>query len=579
MKIKQIGTYNGDIISTILENRQINDLDLFLNPSNENELDAFKLHNMAHAAEVLLAHLMIGNEIAILVDPDADGFSSSSIIYQYVKKIVPDANLTYLLHDSKAHGLTEKILEQIADSSLDLIVIPDAASNDGDSIARLFHMGLDIIVIDHHEVEEIPQVGIIVNNQLDWNEETNKNLVGAGMSIKFCQALDKMLNYNYAEELFDLVAMGQIGDSSDISENEVRYMVFKGIQTLNNPLIQLALEDRFGDVSNIAPKDLSFSIIPLVNAVVRVGTMEEKDLLFRALNKIDADETFLVTKKKKNKTTGKFDFYEVNQNIYEYAYDMCKRVKSRQDTMVKKAMAKLEKDINNDGGIAIGVLPTSDEGSITGLVANKLVSKLQKPVLLVYNLKDKYVGSGRGYEKVLPSLKDWCNETGLVEFAQGHANAFGISIFEKDFEAFKEKTKEVIPEEFVYEVDLHLEGKVDKQAILDVENNKHLFGGKVHEPLFAFTRIKVRKDFIEQRGSMLTFYDSGVKFVMYGAPDGLFESLTYNFDKYITMDFVGRPSKDTYGGREKPLLILSDCERNEKPDIKKPIVTAETLVF
>lgn len=585
MKIKQIGSYNGNIISTILENRKIEDIDLFLNPNSNDDLDAFSLTNMKQGAEVLLAHLMINNKIGILVDPDADGFSSSSVIYQYIKKIKADAEITYFLHDSKAHGLTEKILEQIADTDLDLLIIPDAGSNDDEEIARLYHMGMDVLIIDHHEVEKIPRVGILINNQLDSNEETNRNLVGVGMALKFCQALDKMLSLNFSEDFYDLVAIGQIGDASDISQNEVRNMVFKGLGTMKNPFVIAVLEDHFGSLDKIAPKDLSFSIIPLINAVVRVGTMEEKELLFRALNGIDSSETWTVKKRKKNKVTGKFDSFEIEQNLYEYARDICKKVKSRQAGMVKKTMAALESDIDNSGGIAIGVLETSEQGSITGLVANKLASKFQKPVLLVHYVNGKYAGSGRGYEKVLPSLKDWCNETDLVEFAQGHANAFGISIFEENFEAFKKKTKDVKEGEFIYEVDLISHKRVDKEAILEIEENKQLFGGKCREPLFAFTGIPVRKQFIRQRGQMLTFFESGVEFVMYGAPAGLFESLTMNFDQTITMDFVGRPSVNNWGGRITPQIVLDDCERNEAPE---PIqeeretieeVTAETIVF
>ncbi|PED64018.1 DHH family phosphoesterase [Priestia megaterium] len=588
MKIKQIGTYNGDIISTILENRKIKDIELFYNPTNEHDLDAFKIKNMRQGAEVLLAHLLIGNEIGILVDPDADGFTSASIIYQYIKKIEPNAKLRYFLHDNKAHGLTEKIMEQVANSPLDLLVIPDAASNDEAGIQRLYHMGMDLLIIDHHEVEKVPSHGIIINNQLDWNIDTNKNLVGAGMAFKFCQALDEILSYHHSEEMYDLVAIGQVGDASDISQNEVRNMVFKGLRTLNNPFIRVVLEDRFEDLTSIAPIDLSFSIIPLINSIVRVGTMEEKELLFRALNSIDVEETFTVTRRKKNKVTGKMDKYELVLNFYEYAYHICTKVKTRQDGLVKKTMAVLEKDIDNSGGIAIGILETSEHGSITGLVANKIASKLQKPVLLVHHVNGKYVGSGRGYEKSLPSLKDWCNETELVEFAQGHANAFGISIFEEDFEKFKEQTKNVEKREFIYEVDLHLHGKIDKKAISDVNSNKHLFGGKVREPLFAFTGIKVRKDFIRQRGSMLTFFDRGIEFVMYGAPAGLFESLTYNFEPYIEMNFVGRPSENNWGGRITTQIVLSDCSKGKEVEIIKEDgifeqieeeITAATLVF
>lgn len=584
MKIKQISEYNGDIISTILKNRKIENVDLFLNPDNSSDLDPFDLQNMKQGAEITLAHVLIGNEIGILCDPDADGFASASIIYQYLKKLNPEIKISYFLHDNKAHGLTEKILEQIANSNIDLIIIPDAASNDSSEIERIYYMGIDIVIIDHHEIEKEPRFGILINNQLPHNESTNKNLVGAGMAFKFCQAMDKLLNTNNAEDLYDLVAIGQVGDASDISENEVRNLVFKGLRNINNPFVKLVLEDTFGDISNITPKDLSFSIIPLINAVVRVGTIEEKDLLFRALNGIGEDKVWVVEKRKKNKQTGKFDKITIKQNLYEYAYDCCKKVKNSQSLLVKKIMSEVEKTIDSTGGIAIGIIPNSDVGSVTGLVANKLVRKLQKPVILVHYIKNdedkkgKYVGSGRGYEKVLPSLKDWCQETGLVEFAQGHANAFGISIFEENFEDFKNKVYEVEAPEFVYEVDLHVKGKIDKQPIIKVNENKHLFGGKVHDPLFAFTGIKVRKDFIKQQGSTLTFYENGVEFVMFSAPSGLFESLTYNFDKYITMDFVGTPGENNWGGRKTLRIILEACQRNESGYVEEEI-TVENIVF
>src|SRR5699024_11926862 len=112
---------------------------------------------------------------------------------------------------------------------------------------------------------------------------------------------------------------------------------------------------------------------------------------------------------------------------------------------------------------------TYEYAPITGLIANNISSKYQIPALLLHLVTDesgnkKYVGSGRGNTKVLPSLKDWCNDTNLVEFASGHPNAFGISIPEENFELFKLKTREVVPKEFVYEVDLHLHRSEERRV-------------------------------------------------------------------------------------------------------------------
>ena len=72
---------------------------------------------------------------------------------------------------------------------------------------------------------------------------------------------------------------------------------------------------------------------------------------------------------------------------------------------------------------------------------------------------------------------------------------------------------------------------------------------------------------------------------MYGAPEGLFEDLTHNFDSHVIMDFVGRPGKNNWGGKETPQLILSDCEKSESTDPleenqkEEKEITAETIVF
>ena len=79
---------------------------------------------------------------------------------------------------------------------------------------------------------------------------------------------------------------------------------------------------------------------------------------------------------------------------------------------------------------------------------------------------------------------------------------------------------------------------------------------------------------------MLKFFDNGVEFVMFGAPDGLFEDLTHNFDQYIEIDVVGRASKNSWGFKETPQLILEDCERSQSPTIDDDEeITIDTIVF
>lgn len=575
MKIKQIGNYNGNIVETVLENRNIEDKDLLLNPNDKDDLDAFGLKNIEVGITMFLAHIIAESKIGLVVDADADGITSASIIYQYIKEVNPNVEITPFFHENKAHGLTEEMMSKISETDIDFLIVPDAGSNDLRNHQLLLGMEIDLLIIDHHEVEEETKHGVLINNQLPDNLYSNKNLVGAGMVLRFCEAVDTKLNQPKAHKFYDLAAIGQIGDGSNISQNEVRNMVFKGLSNIQNDFVKVVVEDMVEDVENIAPKNLSFSIIPLINSVVRVGTLEEKEDLFNAINYINSEDTITVVKRKKNKATGKFDKIDVEQTYFEFVYDICKKVKSRQKSLTDKVLASVNESLDNSGGIVIGILDTTEYASITGLIATKISSKFQKPTLLLQRKENIfevdgeekseviYFGSGRGNTKILKSLKDWCNDTNLVEYAQGHANAFGILIKEENLEAFKEKTKNIEKEEFVYEVDVLKTGSPDKDLILDVVDNVKLFGGQVSEPLIAFTNVKVKKSFINQRGSMLKFFDRGVEFVMYGAPSGLYESLTHNFDEYVEMDFVGRASKNSWGGRETPQLILDDCDRSE----------------
>jgi len=247
-------------------------------------------------------------------------------------------------------------------------------------------------------------------------------------------------------------------------------------------------------------------------------------------------------------------------------------------------MAHIHTNIYNEGSVAIGVLEEESHRSVSGLVANKISSEYSKPSLIIFKDEEKgsYFGSGRGNEKVLPSLRKWCHNTNLVEFASGHDNAFGIGVSEENFENFVEETKKVEAVEFYHNVDIHLKGKIDKEAILEVNKNKQLFGGKFHDPLFAFTEVKVNKAYVRRRGSVLTFFHEGVEFISFGTPEHVFDELTQNFDTHLTMSFVGRPGENSWGSKKTPQLVLTafeKCENAEKQEESQVEITEENIVF
>lgn len=388
----------GDIISVTLENRGITDIVEYLNPTNYTPSDPLKFSRADEAEALLFHHVSIGSIIGILIDADMDGYSSATLTNKYLLDINPNMKIVFFFHEGKAHGLTDAIMKQIKDSDIDLLIIPDAGSNDVDEMKELDELGIDILVLDHHEVDKFSEVGVIVNNQLC--ENTNKHFVGAGVVYQFFKRFDERLSIGTLDNYLDLVAVGQIGDSSDISIPEIRALVTKGVQNINNKFFRTVIDNLVGEGINPAPREFSFTLIPLVNAVVRVGTLEERQLIFEAMNDIGAERTFEVKKRKKNKDTGKFDALTFEYDLYTYAWDIATKVKARQAALVKKLVAALEESTDHSYGIAIAQVPDDiDVQGVSGLVANKLVNKYDKPSLVLSQKEETWTGSGRGYEK------------------------------------------------------------------------------------------------------------------------------------------------------------------------------------
>lgn len=116
----------ADILNTLLKNRGIDDPNTFLNLTNDVIEDFNNYDNISVAGYILLEHLQKNSNIVIVVDNDLDGYTSSTVMYKYIKELKPDINLKYLVHKNKAHGLTDYIMEEINKIDCNLVILPDA---------------------------------------------------------------------------------------------------------------------------------------------------------------------------------------------------------------------------------------------------------------------------------------------------------------------------------------------------------------------------------------------------------------------------------------------------------------------
>ena len=428
MKYKLIKNSLNDINrpkQTILLNRGVKDWERYLNLNESCTHDYSLLENIDEAVKCFKSHISSYTNIHIIVDSDVDGYTSASMIYRYIKDFDSEANVTYSLHTKKQHGISEDI--KIPDNC-NLLIIPDAGSNDVEQCKRLKEQGVDILILDHHICDKENNNAIVVNNQM--GSYPNKNLCGAGIVYKFLKAVDEELWNDYADKLLDMVALGNISDVMDMRECETRYYADLGLTRINSKLLRALIEKQsYSMKNNVNITSVQFYITPILNAMIRVGSNEDKEILFRAF--IETDEIF------KYKKRGETE--EIDEDIYTRAARLCANAKSRQDKEVQKGVFAIgelieKQNINNDKVMFINISDILGE-TLTGLVAMKLADKYNKPCLLLRRQKQRedgslfYGGSCRNFDNSpIESLKYFLESTGTFEYIQGHDNAAGISI-------------------------------------------------------------------------------------------------------------------------------------------------------
>ncbi len=189
-------------------------------------------------------------------------------------------NVSYRVHEGKQHGI---IFDTIPED-IKLVIAPDSSSNDYLPHQWLHERGCDVLVIDHHEAEKYSKYAVVINNQMC--DYPTKSLSGVGMVLKFCQYIDQLLNVDYSKLYYDLAAFGIIADVMDLRDYETRYIVKTGLNFVHNSLFKKICEMQEYQIVNhggLSPFTVGWYIGPLVNAVTRSGTQEEKLLFFEAM--------------------------------------------------------------------------------------------------------------------------------------------------------------------------------------------------------------------------------------------------------------------------------------------------------
>ena len=566
MKVKLVNeNFRDNYGIKLLQSKGIQDIDKYINPTKECLQNPVDLDNIENGAKLLKTAIEKEWNILLIIDSDNDGFTSAAIIYQYIKKLNNNINIKYLLHSGKQHGLEDHI-DYILEHSdeIDMIIQPDSGSNDFIYHEQLKEKNIPCLILDHHITdEEISSNAIIINNQLSQNYK-NKELTGAGITWQFCRFCDNYFNVNFSKDLIDLAAWGIIGDMGSLLEIENRYIIKNGLENINNYFFKVLIEKQsYSMGGEITPITVAFYIVPLINAMIRVGTMEEKERLFMAF--IDGHQMVPC-----NKRGAKGTFEEV---AIESARE-CTNARTRQNKIKDEAVQKLEMKIHKNGLLDNKVLFVRLEEDdqfpavLNGLVAMQLSAKFKKPTIVARLNNEGYDrGSMRGLnQSELVSFKDFLEQSGYFEYVSGHDNAAGASIRDKDLSNFHKYANEALKDidfgENVYDVNF-IRMAADKDIadiILDLDQYRYLYGQNIDEPLIYISDINLTKNDIQiigKNADTVKFEKFGITYIKFHAKDLINKLGLYN---EMRVELVGRPNVNEWMGNYTPQIMIEDLE-------------------
>ena len=583
---KTTKTIKENFLKELLIDRQLipaNDEDYqarYFSPKKDNLEDFALLDNIMAGAECLEKHIKNKSRIYLVVDSDIDGFTSSAILYNYLMENFEDINIEYHIPDGKEHGLDTIMPLLEHEQKYDLIILPDSSSNDYECHKKLNEMGYEILILDHHEAEKYSENAIVINNQLSKNYP-NKSLSGVGVVYKFLQLLDERNGFNSADSFLDMVAVGECGDMMDLNTLENRFISDYGFSHLKNEglrqLIKLQgysifgvkleeITDSFLDNASITPINAAFYIAPLVNALIRVGSSKEKELLFQSF--IKGKDIVPSTKRGHKGET---------ETIAEQSARNCYNARNRQNKEKEKALELLDIQISNDclDDNKILILNADDidvSNTLTGLCAMGVAAKYKKPVLLGRVNKEGYLkGSMRGRgESELKDFRSFLLSSGYMDYVEGHNNAAGFAIKESDvsklYDYANKKLANINFNEGFYEADFIVNGNCSylNEMIFDLWKGKNIYGQNCPEPIIITQNLTIRPDNIKIIGAYkdtvkITF--NNTTFMKFKAKE-LIEQLQNYPDGFIAT-IVGRPSVNSWNGIETPQILIEDIEINK----------------
>ena len=561
MKIKLVNdNITSDYTKNLLRSRGVDNIDDFLSPSEKNLQSWEDLDNIKLGVDLVKNTINDKKPYAILIDPDNDGFTSFAILYQYLKRLNPEKEIEYFVHSAKQHGL-EDTYQVFQDKEYSVVFLPDSSSNDGVFAKEI---NAPICVIDHHEIDNEPSDNMIVINNQSSAKYKNKYLSGAGMVWQFCRAMDYYFGHEWAYDYTDLAAVGICGDAMSGLEIENQYIWSYGFNHINNFFLKTLIDKQNFSMKGIVnPTTVAFYISPLLNAVTRVGTTEEK---------LHMAEAFINGEKliPSNKKGHKGELVALAAE----ATRECVNANSRQARILDNIEEKIDIKINKKDLLINKVLfvelDDDDDfpSTLNGLLATRLTNKYSRPAIVARANDDGYIrGSARAIKtENMDSFKQYLEESEMFEYVLGHPLAFGCSIsnynLDKFFSYSNDSLKDVELGEKCYSVNFirdAMDNDIDN-LIRDVGEYGYIWSNQNDEPTLYIDNIILSTNEIQIIGTnrdTVKFIKNGITYIKFKANE-LIDELSGMKD--IIMKIVGRCNINEWNGIKNSQIIIDDYE-------------------
>ena len=478
------------LISQILINRNIltpEDAKKFLFPSLRDLHNPFLLEDMTAGVERVITAIQTGENIVVFGDYDVDGITSTVILVKFLQDICDHVSYYIPNRLTEGYSLNKEAIAKLKQRETQLIITVDCGTSNHEEIQYAQTLGIDTIVLDHHEVPDaLPECVALINPHRKDSAFPFKYLAGVGVTFNFLIALRGSLRnqgfwknrtYPNLKIYLDLVALGTIGDLVPLlDENRTFAKIGLGIISNGDRIGLRALRFISGlEYSNIDSESAAFKLIPRINAAGRVGSPDEA---VRLLLTDDFNEALVIAEK--------LDSY--NRERQELERVIFSEILQRIDSTA---------DVNKFNSFVFSS-PQWHPGVI-GIVASRIVERYYRPTILI-SLKD---GIGRGSGRSIAEFNLYegldRNCSPLLISYGGHRFAAGISIREENINDFSEIFDEVVnnnigdkkpvPQTFI---DARCTLKdIDYNLLSQIEMLSP-FGNMNSEPVLCAENLKVR---------------------------------------------------------------------------------------